>query len=272
MSKPSILFAVTATSLWGLCMSGCDFAGKEATSVSALRSFNAGPCKKHQVADIDGLVPRAGISAEKHPELAGLQCMVWRTDTANRRLLVDLVNFHEGCGVEWEGDVEVASDGITLKLINPGCAQASCGWCIYDWSFDVETAAAESDLPVTITVDDCPDKAGVNTTLHAEIPAASESGRSCRYANFYALEDQAATLGGLGTAFMPCSGAEMNGGGDASSWSCGEGLVCTDVTGREYPSPICLPSCEVDADCPLPELLTCDAAGACVIAAPWDAS
>ena len=68
------------------------------------------------------------------------------------------MNLEGACGAQWEGAALVNDDGsLTFRLDNPKCLVASCGWCIYDWSFEVSgVEATGAELPVSIIVDTCP--------------------------------------------------------------------------------------------------------------------
>src|SRR5664280_526750 len=180
-------------------------------------------------------------------EVAGLKCVAWEF-TGTGRLKVNLINFEEACGAKWQGDAQVEATGqLHLNLVNPQCMVAACGWCIYDWSFEVKGLPGGQTLPTTITIDTCPGRQDIKTSS-VELPLGTEpSGIKCRYANFYAIDWQAASLNTRGTVGMPCDGTATSQGADASATgTCQGDLVCTD---NDAAQEICAKSCNADVDC-----------------------
>ncbi len=252
-----VLFAA-APSVWACGTSENEHTGN-------LVSFVGSPCKKEAPADAGtGIIEQALLTAVDGAALAGLQCVAWER-AGTDGLKIDLVNFEGACGAQWRGSASVSADGsLALRLDNPQCLIASCGWCIYDWSFEVRGVGAASPLPVGISIDTCPGAQPLRT-YQLELPVAgSPEGVLCRYANYSALGWQAQPTGTCGTLDLPCEGTSMC--SSTTERSCDTGLVCdTNGTAEQY---ICLAPCAVDADCPSASVLACQA-GFCRPADNW---
>jgi hypothetical protein len=221
-------------------------------SGGALVSFGNSGCKKETLANAFQTLQNVPLTdagvLNYGDEVAGLKCFAWQTTGADA-LRISLINFEEACGAEWVGSANVASDGVlTLGLNNPQCLIASCGWCIYDWSFEVKGVNLARDLPVTVNIDTCPGEQDVKVTS-AQLPLATQSsGILCRYANFNAVGWQAMSLGTCGQAGMPCTATNMcQASGGSTAQTCQGDLTCADNgTASEM---ICTKPCAVDSDC-----------------------
>ena len=247
------------------CVAACDEDdGAGLGGESSLVSFEAGLCKK-EADDSSELGPMWIYTVHDETALDGLQCVSWAQ--GDGALRIDLINFEEGCSAEWDGDAAVSDNRVTLNVKNPECRQANCGWCIYDWSFEVEGVDDSREVEVTIAVDDCPEESEI-ASFSAAIPAGQKEGIVCRYANHNALVDQAGTLGEMGTLHMPCSGSEYP-PQERPELLCADDLLCTEVPNGNGKAPVCLAPCETDADCVLPDILACEA-GVCQIADLWE--
>jgi hypothetical protein len=170
----------------------------------------------------------------------GLSCVEWRLSGTS--LDVQVVNFSDGCGVEWQGKAVLEGDRVQLLLDNPRCAVASCGNCLYDTATVLELPSV-LDLRLELSANaSC---SGDPTRKEWLLPlTTAPSGMLCEYA-------RAPGLGSLtGPAFMHCS----------VSNACDAGLTC--VRENEYVSH-CLPACTTDADCPLAGGTQCQS-GLCV--------
>ena len=241
------------------------FAVLACDSSSALVNFADSGCKKGQSSALT-----AGYAETSHALLAtdaaqynGLTCLSW--DATGTTLKIDCLNFGGGCGVKWQGEAEVA-DGNAVKLfanhepedfggeIGTSCAQAACGSCIYDWSFEIKGIDASKNSPLTLTEGgSCASRTDTYTTT---LPLASKKKSAvCRYAE-YGLLTWAG--GSNGTINMPCRGVP-----------CDDGLACTKMPDDlSENAAICLKTCTADADCPLDGLLKCTE-GLCKLAETW---
>ena len=235
-----------------------------------LVSFGNSGCKKEVLSQAavrtDAIITDAGIISYGQ-DVAGLKCVAWQMVAADE-IKISLINFEDACGAQWQGGAEFDGPGaLHLSLVNPQCMIAACGWCIYDWSFDVKNATLQQNLPVIITVDTCPGQQGIKTS-NVELPIGVEpSGIKCQYANFNALGWQAMSLGTCGTMGMPCTGTSMcsSGGVDAGS-ACQGNLTCTD--NGDAAQQICAGPCAADSDCGTTGALSCQA-GLCRPKTPW---
>ena len=238
---------------------------------TTLLSFGNSGCKKetlaHAVRSTQAVTDADGGVISYAEEVAGLKCFAWQP-MGTGSIKISLINFEEACGAQWQGKAELDSSGaLTLGLVNPQCLIASCGYCIYDWSFEVNGIPAGENLPVTVNIDTCPGEQPIKVTS-AELPLARQSeGILCRYANHNALGWQAASLGTCGEVGMPCTGTSMCSlGGDAAEQTCQTSLTCTD---NGNPSEmICAQPCTVDSDCGITGVQSCQA-GLCRPKAAW---
>jgi hypothetical protein len=216
-----------------------------------LVSFSDSGCKGNQE---DGALSYlyAPLDAADYP---GLQCVSY--GLTEKGLAVDLFNFSSACGPEWEGVAEVDGASVTVGVTNPGCVMADCGSCLYDWAFEVDGVATDGSVDLTVSVETCPGEeppATENVTLPAETLGQDIL---CRYADWSTLF----WLGYGGTLHTPC-------GTLAEVVTCEGDLECTPV-GQDG-NDICVQPCDAVADCPLPDIMLCDA-NLCVLdpAAGW---
>jgi len=209
--------------------------------------FHSSGCKSKQTS---GLVLQSLDEPMKgaEPLYTGLTCFVWeRLDEDTLR--IDLTNYESGCGAEqgWQPRAELAKDGsLELILQDSHCANASCGWCIYDLSFTVELEEAVRDGEVRLFQRGCDD--ALRHEKRAFLRLASQpSGAACTYAHYYALQDSPAQAPDHARGLCgPTEAGEPN-------RSCSEGLRCTDLSKSaptdHHGGPRCLSECQVDADC-----------------------
>jgi hypothetical protein len=221
------------------------------TSLPAL--FSTSPCKKSAAASTT-TGPGASLRViDNQAGLEGLECVAWERGSTDT--LIDLFNFDGACGASWTGDGAVAADGsVKLTVDNPGCMIASCGICMYDWSFTLRSSIpANQTVPLSIQVSPCPGSSTDTTT--ASIGAA-KSGINCTFAHYGALAWHAMAKGLCGKAGMPCQGASLCGSGSPSSTgTCATGLVCDSSAAPNEPR--CLVPCQNDTDCPRTDVWSC---------------
>lgn len=233
---------------------------------TALTSFGGSTCKKEVNAAFHPSFLYTDLDAQDYP---GLKCIAWKK-TSSEALMIDLINFEGACGASWEGEASVNEpDALKLEVVNPGCEVASCGWCIYDWSFEVLATELSSDPSLAIEVNTCPTNPDAKDSFSADLPISSTNeGISCRYAHYYALEWQAGALGTCGTLHMPCStdgkGLCLSAEGAAP---CQGELVC-EAAGEDPNQRICLQPCLEDGDCAASGLLSCQT-GLCRLKSSW---
>jgi len=241
-----------------------------------LRSFKDSGCKKDNAKfnSSDGGISTATqalVATDYGTETRGLKCVAWEA-IGDEQLKIDFYNFDGSCGAKWSGDASVADDGsLELGLANPGCAIASCGTCMYDWSFELGGVNVLKDVTVALSIDTCPGQKpaaipirSVSLTLPT---AARPTGIVCNYGDFGGLGWQAMALGECGTEAMPCSGTSMcSANPGATDPTCQADLICTDNGNADQR--ICARSCAADADCGALGILSCQA-GLCRPANPW---
>jgi hypothetical protein len=254
---------VVCALLPGLALA-CNSEEPEGTSGN-LVSFVGSPCKKEASLAALGTAEQALVTQVDERALVGLKCIVWEA-TGTDGLKIDLVNFEGACGAQWRGSVSVDANGsLALRLDNPGCMVASCGWCIYDWSFEVRGVGSASALPVSIGIDTCPGQRAPET-YQATVPiSSSPAGLLCRWANYSALGMQAGMTSACGTLHMPCTGTSMC-SSTVTPRSCNGDLVCdTNGTADEF---VCLQPCAADAECPGAGAMSCQS-GLCRTNQTW---
>lgn len=229
-----------------------------------LVAFQGSECKKESVS---GFRSPMLFSRQEEPGLQGLQCLSWQT-AADGEMDFDLLNFVGACGAQWEGRAKVADENrVELTVINPDCLIASCGSCIYDWSFTVTNIVPTTDLSVEIKKDTCPGEQEPefdNATLQN---ASLLQGTLCRYVPWGALEWHVMSTGESGLLHMPCSDGGETETDELDLSTCGPDMVCESLS----PNPrekICLAQCDEDTDCPLPDLQTCQD-GRCLLTSEW---
>ncbi len=256
MKNYAMLGLVSGSLLWGC--NGTET--QNPASGKPLVAFGNSGCKKEVLASTSSKLSSfspvdAGPTAYE-AEVEGLKCVAWEMSGTDR-VKINLINFEEACGAQWEGTAKLDDSGqLQLGLVNPQCLIALCGWCIYDWSFDVAGVRGFSHLPVTITIDTCPGQQELKTSS-VDLPLdTQQSGIKCRYANFFALGWQAMSLGTCGAVGMPCEGTSMCSSLDASATkTCQSDLVCTN--NGDTTQEICAKPCANDADCGSAGVLSC---------------
>ncbi len=225
--------------------------GSDNQGSSVLREFRDSGCKKErglESASDTASITQALVSADYSTETMGLKCFAWESVAAGG-LKIDLYNFEGPCGAEWTGEASLQDLGaLALSLVNPDCLIASCGSCIYDWSFEVADFDTSQPLPVSVGIDTCPGEQEVER-LEATLPVdTQQSGILCNYANHGALGWQAMSLGECGTLGMPCVSENNCPGADATTEPGCEGeLTCTD--NGDSTQRICAKACSAEADC-----------------------
>lgn len=270
--------AAWATTLVGLIAFAC--AGTETQNPGEpLKTFKDSGCKKEAGKSVSNLrgtsrtsaevatASAALVSTDYSAEIAGLKCFAWEI-VGTDSLRIDLYNFEGACGAQWTGRAAIEADGaLGLSLINPDCRIASCGWCIYDWSFEVAGVDLSKPLPVGVGIDTCPGERAVES-IPATIPVNTQtSGILCNYAHFGALGWQAMALSQCGTVGMPCSGTSMcQSYPVTTAVSCQGDLVCTDNGNAS--EQICAKPCVTDPDCGALGVSTCQT-GLCRPANHW---
>ena len=234
-----------------------------------LISFQGTECKKELAIGTKGLPPPdAGRVASAASKVAlfdtsydGLQCIAWqKLDVDSYRF--ELGNFHGSCGIEWQGSASVARDGtVALHAINSDCRAAACGWCMYDWAFEVRGVPESEDAHLVISqVNDQGNSCDSSRAPDdVTIPTSSaEQGTVCRPTFRAATDVFGRTLDTPGTLHMPCDPAVAT--PCTGELSCGPLASADDLR--------CLARCSDDSDCTLPGILTCQA-GTCRLARTW---
>ncbi|MDD5306219.1 MAG: hypothetical protein PHU25_02750 [Deltaproteobacteria bacterium] len=228
-------------------LSGAAFGCDGGKGDGALASFSGSECKKDGYEGL--LMPLLTLPSSGGYD--GLQCISWKR-AADGTLEVDLVNFPGACGARYEGEAAL-ENAHTLRLaaLNPSCEIASCGSCIYDWSYEVEGVAADADLKLVMEENACPDGEEGARVDEATIPKARLSaGIMCRYVDSGVME----WVAGCGALHLPCgTGSGMC---PEEPVPCQGDLVCnaTGVGSDE----VCMQPCSTSSQCPLPDVLTCD--------------
>jgi len=226
----------------------------------SLVAFDASACKKEQAVE-SGRSQEGLVSASEYD---GLRCVEWER-ASDGLLTLRLLNVNGGCSVPWKGEGRVRDDGsLELLLVNPKCAVASCGWCMYDFAFTLRGAPAPAALPIDVGQVACP---GEEPTWDPGLvlPAdAGDSGIVCRYANRFAYDQQLAERDGCGSKFGTCGDEAGFCGGSGGPTVCRDDLVCApadDVTR-------CLEPCTTDADC-APQAVSACIDGICRLSAAY---
>ncbi|MEO6602541.1 MAG: hypothetical protein ABIQ16_21845 [Polyangiaceae bacterium] len=234
-----------------------------------LVSFHASDCKKEASIstkavpnpDAGTLASDAGKQVSFDPSYDGLQCIAWQK-LALGSFRFELGNFHGSCGIDWKGSASIAGDGtVALHAVNSDCRAARCGWCMYDWAFDVRGIAEDTDAHLSISVvdakgDRCESSiAPYDVTLPTSTAA---QGILCRPAFRYAVDDHARAHGTIGTLNTSCDAALAT--SCAADLSCGPLASADDLR--------CLARCSDDSACPLPDVLSCHE-GTCRLTQTW---
>lgn len=209
--------------------------------------FEATECKSHATAltlpsTVASTRPALDVDASAYD---ALYCYAWEAGD-DGALTIDVLNYSSGCSITWElGEGKVSGDQIDLGLSMKNCAIASCGSCVYDFTFEVQ--AVDTSAPVGVQLrrlacGDGEDEVGPRVALPLD---SSASGILCRPQHRFGFEDACGE-----PHKRTCQGEEP---------ACNEGLVIADHESDEAEA--CFTSCEVDADCPL-EVESCQD-GAC---------
>jgi hypothetical protein len=215
--------------------------------------FTSSPCKKSAAASTTATAGTGLKVIDNQAGLEGLECMAWQRGSAD--LQMDLFNFDGACGADWTGSAGVDNGRVNLFIDNPSCMIASCGICMYDWSFTLGWAAipANQSVPVSIQVSACP---GSSTSTTTTSIGAEKSGIHCTLAHYGALAWHASAKNLCGKAGMPCVGSSLCGSGSSSSTgTCDAGLVCDSSAAANEPR--CLVPCQKDTDCPRTDVWSC---------------
>jgi len=234
--------------------------GGDSSGEDPLVSFEDSGCKSGQHDDAGPATrPRGDTSAYD-----GLQCFVWET-LEDDTLAITLTNFHDSCGVPWAGSVAVDDTGVVeLQVTNEICAEADCGWCIYDWSFELRGMTPADELAVRAERAGCPGDP-FETVAEITLPIGdAAAGARCRYANWDALGQHAGEAGLCGHELMPCTSAEAQGW----CWTDQQVPPCVDDLECDADTDLCHQPCTIDDDCPLPGTLSCQT-DLCRPVDPW---
>lgn len=246
---------------YAFLVAGCH--SDDGNSGDSTVAFAGGPCKKevHAKRIFWSLFTQADEAT-----LAGLKCVSYQQVTSDS-LKIDLINFEGACGASWEGNAEVNEAGLTLNIVNPQGDVASCGWCIFDWSFEVTGLDMSENLKMAIIIDTIPEDDDLET-IELTLPTGDQTeGLLCQWAHWHALEWQAGALGTCGTTHMPCDKDGSKGVcGEVEDGPCNTGLAC--AAPYEGANSICMKSCEKDEDCPNTDALFCEK-GYCQLKSPW---
>lgn len=217
--------------------------------------FASSACKKDTAAK-QLTAHRYGLLAiDSELGLDGLRCVAWQRVGANE-VKIDLYNFDGACGAAWAGDAAMTVHGtLELHIDNPACMVASCGKCLYDWSFDVHgPVPAKQSVPAAIAIDTC--KGQQSTRLMTATLGSEEKGIHCTLADYGAINWQAATAGTCGKLGMPCTGSLLCGTGSVTSTgTCDAGLTCDSSAAVN--EPVCLRPCTTNDDCPRADVWSC---------------
>jgi hypothetical protein len=173
----------------------------------------------------------------------GLRCVTWERMTENVRF--GLTNFEGGCGVKYAGQAFVTDGGrsVALSLTNPVGAVAACGWCVYDFVFEVKQVAADADLTVNVERSNSPERS-TETPIRFQLPASGAArGVVCDYGNSSAMIQLAEATGNIGQRNWPCTGL-----GSTGPSRCQAGLTCRSVDATDFHR-LCLADCTDDAGC-----------------------
>jgi len=242
-----------AIALAALALSTC---GGDSPPTAQTKSFVSSACKKEQVAQsTTSLSPILQVLTDT-TGLDGLSCVAWQRAGAGQ-LKLDLYNYENACGTTWSGTGSVLPDGsLQLVIANPSCTIANCAKCLYDWSFDLDVNLATAvATPLDVQVGACPGQQAP-TSYPATTIGPADGGVHCTFADYGALNEQAAMAGTCGKAGWPCVGSLFCGTGSfASTGTCDPGLVCDSSSGQNEPR--CLVPCTTVADCPRADAWAC---------------
>jgi hypothetical protein len=172
----------------------------------------------------------------------GLRCVTWERMTENVRF--GLTNFEGACGVKYAGEAYLTDGGrtVALSLTNPIGAVAACGWCVYDFAFEVKDVPAGADLMVTVERSDNARRSGPGLPFLLPAQAATR-GVVCDYGNSLVMIQLAEATGKIGQRNWPCTGL-----GSTYPSRCQAGLTCQSVEATDFHR-LCLADCTDDAGC-----------------------
>jgi hypothetical protein len=212
-----------------------------------LVAFDASACKTHP-AEKSGQSSEALVVAS---EFDGLSCLEWETQS-DGVVTFRVLNLNGGCSVPWTGDAVVEADGsLVLLLTNPMCAVAACGWCLYDFQFDVRNVPPVSGLPVRIGTIACPGEA---PSFDNELTLPEDAGAAgilCRYTNQYAYDQLLGEQDRCGSQYGTCGQAGGFCGSEPTK--CRDDLVCVAADEAER----CLRPCSSNDDCSPRDVSAC---------------
>jgi hypothetical protein len=245
----TIITAVAVFTAWG-CSSSSAESGKAV-------EFAGSECKSHLY-----MPPSPGpalYTMEQSEPYQGLQCVSWELDETGT-FSVDLINFNGACGAQYVGDYRNGDAGeLNLMVNNPGCMIANCGYCVYDWSFEVEEVAA-TNLTINVLENACPEEKDYNVDTYtfeiSEAELATGAGIACEYRDIGIFESPT-----CGTLHQPCNLLASDTGANddicgVADTRCDAGYICVETEAMKQPT--CVAECTEDEDCPLQPLLTCD--------------
>lgn len=225
--------------------------------------FTGSECKNHLY------MPAAPASSlytvEQSEPYQGLQCISWQLDDTNL-FSIDLINFNGACGAQYVGDYKKGDSGeLNLMVNNPGCMIAACGYCVYDWSFEVADVQV-ADLTVNIAENACPEEDDYNVDTYTFEISKSDlengSGITCSYKYIGIFESPS-----CGSLHQPCNllDSDTDSNDDlcgVADTRCDDGYACAETADMKQPT--CVAECTEDADCPLQPLLSCEG-GLCLL-------
>ncbi len=215
-----------------LALSGCN--GSDNEDVARVSSLLASSCKGDAEVTIK-------LGTDPKPELFPLECVSWQRQ-ADGSVSIDLLNIHYACMMDsaasrWQGTMKEEGDGQILAIAQPSCGSAVCGWCLFDFSLNVEQAGPMSSLAVSIN--GCPPDS--TPTVVGTVDLSAESGTRCRYNFESALSAGSHRVSGI--ARSPCRDPATT-----DLLACDEDLQCVEDAAPDGAS-LCLPRCQADADC-----------------------
>jgi hypothetical protein len=247
MSLCSVRFyaVLSACFLCAACLGEVDDVGTD-----VLVSFEYGQCSQ-------------SIPLESGYDMAaldGLQCVVAATP-ADGGWSVALVNFWAGCTYEapWAGTAAVEGEGtLALAAVWQFEYPNGCGDCLYAFEYRLEQFDFVPPLELELMIASCSGADCFGPVIATDVATSADApALACRY-----------LMGAPGYGSLD----NVNDGSlyhmDTEDGTCADGLVPRAVETELEPSLVlCLPSCVIDEECPLPEIEACDD-GVCVIEAP----
>ena len=242
------LFAAAAWAALAAC--GVPRTGTE-TDNPNLGDFEGSQCKKNGGSQAGRGATRAALSASA--DYDGLHCLTWQA-RGDGTLELEVLNHPGECLVEvdWQPRVAVTEGAVDLLVSGePECRIAACGTCAYDYAFELTDLDLSAPLAISFAQQICEQPVD-EPSFEIELPLdEAPQGIACRQLPAGTL----AWFGACGGLHLPCFGARSRCFGEPREEpSCDDGLVCdgSDAAG------LCLAPCEVDSDCPLPDIEVCD--------------